>query len=550
MIKNASQPNSPSARNITLVLHIPIPKIAILVPILGILLILTTLSVLGFFDIRGVFAQGDIPDAPQSVAAFTSVGTLNFQGELRDHSSGNPLVDGDYKMRFAIYDAETSGSKYWPSPSPDYEEHTAVSLTDGLFNVSLGSHITIPGGVFENGGDRYLQIWVCPTAGTGCVDFEDLGRLPISSVGYAKTFAPGASVSGTGMILGLSSSTTDGSVLTVNASASTGNAAGVYSSSNAPSGAGLSGYNASSGYGVYGSSVSGTGVFGFAAASIGENYGIYGRNNSASGAGVYGESYNSDGVGVHGENTFGYGTGVRGDSAGGAGVYGSSENGMGVYGTSTVSGTVGIATRQTGLSYGVYGQNASANGAGVYGTSTHPNGFGVYSDGDMHVEGNLTWMPMTGYLSVPAAAFRPSDNSIDYSNDGYILWHKGSGLIENKKTFFAPVSLPHQAQLKNLSVQVCVGWTILAGKFELRLLSYDKIAGYSAAPNEIAFIISSNINQQGCITYNTDYFTPDMVDNSRYAYYLGVWMVGNNGGDTPYISLHDVMLEYQFSKPY
>jgi hypothetical protein len=552
-----------------------------LVPVLGALLVFAALFATVLFGLRSAQAQEGDPAAPQAVEAFTSAGTLSFQGELRDQSSGTPLADGEYRMRFAIYDAEGGGSKHWPAPSPEYEEHTAVDVADGLFNVLLGSNITIPGSVFSDGGDRYLQTWVCPTPGTGCTDFEDLGRLPISSVGYAKAFVPGATVSGSGMVLTLSSTATDGSVLNVSASSSTGDVAGVYAQSNAPNGAGLSGYNGSSGVGVYGGSFSGTavqgtaptlGVAGNATAGSGVAYGVKGQNASYNGAGVYGTSSyasgtgvkgeSSDGPGVYGVSTNGNGTsgqsssgaGLWGFSVGGDGVSGTSTSGAGLRGTSGISGTVGIASRTTGTNYGVYGQNASADGAGVYGATTHPDGYGVYSEGDAHVEGDLTWKPITGYVSVAPAAFEPSDNSIDYYNDGYMVWHNGGGLIEDQVPYFAPVALPHQAQLKRLSVKVCAWAPMVAGKFEFRLLRGDTTTtAPSDGPTEIALITSGWIDDDTCVIYETNTFASDIVDNSRYVYYLGAWMVGYSDSpatDPPYLSLHGANIEYQVSGPY
>jgi hypothetical protein len=572
-----SQHNPSSVQTVTVVMHLPVRKIAMLVPVLVVLLVFTTLAAAGFFDLRGVFAQEEEPAAPRAVEAFTSAGTLNFQGELRDQSSGSPLADGEYRMRFAIYDAESGGSQHWPVPSPDYEEHTAVSVVDGLFNALLGSHITIPGTVFNDGGDRYLQTWVCPTAGTGCTDFEDLGRLPISSVAYAKSFVPGTTVSGSGTVLSLSSSATDGGVLNVNASSSTGNAAGVYAQSLAPNGAGLSGYNGGSGVGVYGGSLGGTavygtaptlGVVGDATAGSGVAYGVKGQNASYNGAGVYGTSNYASGTGVKGESsagpgvygvsTSGIGTGGQSNSGAGLwgfsdsgdGVTGTSTSGAGLRGTSTISGSVGIATRNTGTNYGVYGQNASADGAGVHGASTHPDGYGVYSDGNAHVEGDLAWKPRTSYVSVAPAAFQPSDNGIDYHNEGYAVWHKGFTGQWDMESYFAPVALPHQSQLQSLSATVCAHAPLVYdGTLELRLLRSDTTSLQGVGPTELSTIIAGLIDGDSCARYTITVFADDSVDNSRYVYYLGLWMEGNVT-DEPRVSLQGVIIEYKVSHPY
>jgi len=87
------------------------------------------------------------PAAPGASAT-----TVNYQGRLAD-SDGNPL-DGVYGMTFALYDAPTGGNPIWT------ESHTAVTVSDGLFSVGLGSQT--PGGIPTSvwDGDRYLEITV------------------------------------------------------------------------------------------------------------------------------------------------------------------------------------------------------------------------------------------------------------------------------------------------------------------------------------------------------------------------------------------------------
>lgn len=68
----------------------------------------------------------------------------------------------------------------------------------------------------------------------------------------------------------------------------------------------------------------------------------------------------------------------------GIGIYGesSSEYGEGVYGE---------ATSSTGETKGVYGVSSSPDGYGVYGANySGSGGYGVYSDGDLHVDGDFT----------------------------------------------------------------------------------------------------------------------------------------------------------------
>jgi len=57
---------------------------------------------------------------------------INYQGFLTD-DGGNPVADGNYSLTFRIWDAETGPNQLWS------EDHPTVSVTNGLFNVILGS---------------------------------------------------------------------------------------------------------------------------------------------------------------------------------------------------------------------------------------------------------------------------------------------------------------------------------------------------------------------------------------------------------------------------
>jgi hypothetical protein len=93
------------------------------------------------------------------------------------------------------------------------------------------------------------------------------------------------------------------------------------------------------------------GLNGYAAATSGANYGVYGSSPSTAGTGVYGWASASSGTtyGVYGESA----------SAAGRGVY-------------------GLATATSGVNYGVYGATSS------------PSGYAGYFAGNVHVTGTLT----------------------------------------------------------------------------------------------------------------------------------------------------------------
>jgi hypothetical protein len=91
---------------------------------------------------------------------------INYQGMLTD-DSGNPLT-GSYSITFKIYNAESDGTKKWEETQP------SVSVTNGLFNVILGSVTPI-------NLDFSEDYWLDVTVGAEHMPT----RLKFTSVGYA-----------------------------------------------------------------------------------------------------------------------------------------------------------------------------------------------------------------------------------------------------------------------------------------------------------------------------------------------------------------------------
>jgi hypothetical protein len=85
-----------------------------------------------------------------SVSALAIPQLINYQGELTD-SSGNPITNS-VSITFTIYNAATAGDVLWT-------ETQTVTVTDGVFNVLLGSQTPIPADTFD-GDERYLGVQV------------------------------------------------------------------------------------------------------------------------------------------------------------------------------------------------------------------------------------------------------------------------------------------------------------------------------------------------------------------------------------------------------
>jgi hypothetical protein len=82
-------------------------------------------------------------------AAVPSV--IPYQGRLTD-AAGTPL-NGSYSIRFSLWNSGAGGSEQWS------ETQAAVTVSNGLFQVNLGSVVAIPATIFT-GGDLYLEIKV------------------------------------------------------------------------------------------------------------------------------------------------------------------------------------------------------------------------------------------------------------------------------------------------------------------------------------------------------------------------------------------------------
>ncbi len=68
---------------------------------------------------------------------------ISYQGLLLT-SSGTPVADGPYNIRFDMYSAASGGSALWT------ETHSSVSVITGTFNVVLGSTTSFTASMFSN----------------------------------------------------------------------------------------------------------------------------------------------------------------------------------------------------------------------------------------------------------------------------------------------------------------------------------------------------------------------------------------------------------------
>jgi hypothetical protein len=111
--------------------------------------------------------------APLRVPSATSTSTISYQGRLAD-SAGNPLT-GKVSLEFRIYDVPTGGTPLWTEM---WTGGNAVDVSDGLFNVMLGSIDNTLADSIEGHDELYLGI----TVGT---DSEMEPRVQLGSVPFS-----------------------------------------------------------------------------------------------------------------------------------------------------------------------------------------------------------------------------------------------------------------------------------------------------------------------------------------------------------------------------
>ena len=115
-------------------------------------------------------SAGAVPFQAESAA---STGTIAYQGRLAN-SSGAPITE-TLNMSFRLYSAVTGGAPLW---TEQWIGSNGVKVSDGLFNVMLGSLTPIAQSVITGNSTLFLGI----TVGT---DDEMSPRVQLGSVPFA-----------------------------------------------------------------------------------------------------------------------------------------------------------------------------------------------------------------------------------------------------------------------------------------------------------------------------------------------------------------------------
>ena len=124
---------------------------------------------------------------PSQAPSATSTSTISYQGRLAD-AAGDPLT-GYFDIRFRIYDSPSAPEPLWVE---EWDGENSVAVSDGLFNVMLGSINNTLVEPIAGHDELYLGIQV--NQDSEMVPRVQLGSVPFSM--QALTVADGSITTG------------------------------------------------------------------------------------------------------------------------------------------------------------------------------------------------------------------------------------------------------------------------------------------------------------------------------------------------------------------
>jgi len=339
---------------------------------------------------------------------------MSYQAVMRN-TSGQLLANQNIGVKVSVLQGSPAGTVVYS------ERLTGTTNVNGLVSLEIGSG-TVLSGTYSTinwpSGNFYLKTETDPTGGTSYTITGTSQLLSVPYAMYAKTSGSSgggftlpytATVNnannlfsitndGDGTSLDGTNNTTTSSVAAVRGTISNvapgGFSSAVRGINNGTGGLGIGvwGFQAGSGWGVYGVTPNGLGVYGN---SSGAGYGVYANSNTGTGlnatstngiAANISISNNANNNNVLNANTLGNGTVINVSSTGaGAGLVSSTGAGFAVQGTTNQQSSTGLYGENTGNGEAVVGITNSGIAGAVVGRNNGA-GYGVRG----FVSGNTT----------------------------------------------------------------------------------------------------------------------------------------------------------------
>ncbi|MFZ6026116.1 MAG: hypothetical protein ACOYYS_00255 [Chloroflexota bacterium] len=129
------------------------------------------------------------PDMPQAGAP----GLVNYQGYLV--GDGNTPLHGLYSLRLGIYAAASGGNPLW------YDDFGSVRVTEGYFNVVMGSQKALDIGAF-NGPITWLQVTIVNGSTETHLPRQQFAAVPYALQAQYAASVPWSGITGDAVALG------------------------------------------------------------------------------------------------------------------------------------------------------------------------------------------------------------------------------------------------------------------------------------------------------------------------------------------------------------
>ena len=146
---------------------------------------------------------------------------------------------------------------------------------------------------------------------------------------------------------------------------------------------------------------------------------------------------------------------------------------------------------------------------------------------------------ISGYISVPAAAFHPTDSAATYVNSGVSL---KSNSMTGTNRYVAEVYLPHGSTIDSLECFMADQMVSYEGSCDLEILQ----------GSDGTYHPMGTVSTSGYLGYYTDFWTTTIsyadVDNNQNAYFLNLYLPGNGGSDV--IIFFFARIHYYYSAVY
>ena len=183
------------------------------------------------------------------------------------------------------------------------------------------------------------------------------------------------------------------------------------------------------------------------------------------------------------------------------------------------------------------GSTSDTSSSALYTFTNNGSGPALLAEGDVHVDGNLTWYTRTGYVSIAPAAFVPDDEAYQYDRES------GAGLKQDGPStgsiFYAPVSLPHGATITEFTAYYYDG---SSNGVITATLRYSNLGTGSYAMAEAGSVDGGYGDTDDTSIDHAE------VDNETRAYFVMVQVPAAPYSGT--LNFKGVVIEYQYTEPY